>query len=386
MVWLNEQLKVFRTSREEITASYVVEYLMNKSSREPETHGLMPRLEDTAKPDYNFGHRRTYVVIEPFQEFDNLGEIGFDLRVGPMIAESDICITKGLSDEDLREMPHKILDPGETYIMQGDPLGERVYYVVVHEIFGPSKDLEAIIDSKSTSARVGVMTHVAGKTKEGNMILGIRPRSFPIEVTSAKTSLSQVAIRYKGTPYLNNGDIEKSEICFLEGTESILEGLLNSHGMLMLFKTKVPFYRAKTFHKDMAPINMDAKGTVGLNDYFEICDPSDKIDAERNRLYLVGSYGSLSLGKVCGFLSKQEGVLSGTGAWGCFAGILQPFRDDLSITMEYFSPDKVRISNASEAGYVIFDAVEGSRKSQDKLISYNNQPSPQLPRMFKSSI
>lgn len=354
-------------------------YLPSRNSLRPSfsrqdegPHGFMPDTSHVIKPD-------TYISINPFEE-GQLGTIGLDLRVGRLIAWSDV-VADNVTYANLGEMKHKTLKLGEKFVLEPDENGEKVYYITSFEEVKFSNNLEMAVDSKSTTGRVGGMSHGAGKTSHGNLITIVQPYAFPLMVECGKTKLSQAIFRYKGTPYMTNEEILKSGEINFKGRDISLEKSLTPKGLSMQFDTSIA-YRAK---KCDNPIEMDAKGTVDWRDYFELIDRNSSLTLDRRTLYLLGSLGNIELGRACGILSREEEVLTGTGTWGHFAGIFQPGFQG-GITMEVYSHSKRKISRGDKAGVVLFDAVETNANygnlSYQKIGSYQGQKTPTLPKMF----
>ena len=356
-------------------------------------HSLAPTVETSIKkgamPDFressSVESRRSStlsgknkIYIDPLLESSQIGLVGFDIRIGNLIAKSD-TVMDNVTEEDLMNMPHKRLGQEEEYVFDPNPDGENVYYVVSLEQINLSSDLEMLIDSKSTTGRIGCMSHLAGKTEDGKLITIVQPFSFPIKVRSGKSRLSQVVIRYKNSSYMTNEEILEGEDVKFHGGD--IDSLLNSQGFLMKFDTKC-VYKARSFYKDMKPIDIDKKG-LEWQDYFELEQGNSKIYADKKTLYLLGSQGVIELGPVCGLLSREQGVLTGTGAWSHLAGIFQPFFKG-GITMEFYSHEKRRIIDGSGAGYVKFDRIEGKVENPGGG-NYQNQKPPQLAKMFKQN-
>jgi deoxycytidine triphosphate deaminase len=154
---------------------------------------------------------------------------------------------------------------------------------------------------------------------------------------------------------------------------------LDPRGVLMQFRTDTA-YRAKKCDK---PIDMDARGTLDWTEYFELIDGNSEIILDEKTLYLLGSIGAIDLREVCGFLTREQAVLTGTGAWGHFAGVIQP-RFSGEITFEVYSHSKRRIQAGDRAGTVTFDRIEGKLKGDnDYGGAYQGQRAPRLPKMFK---
>lgn len=332
-------------------------------------------------PDISHIQRdETFFRICPPIKEDQFGTSGIDLSVGNLISWSD-TVADNVTLDDMLSMKHKVLNYGDKFILKPNEKGERVYYIQSREAINFSDNLDIMIDSKSTTGRVGGMSHGVGRTKDGNLITILQPYSFPLEVECGKTRLSQVIVRYKDTPYMTNEEILKDKEIGFSGEDIYLRKALTPKGLLMQFDTKIA-YRAKKCNK---PINMDAKATVDWKDYFEVIEENSSITLDKNRLYLMGSLGVFDLGRVYGILSREQEVITGAGAWGHFAGIFQPGFQG-GITMEVYSHTKRKISRGDKAGVVLFDKVEtgiGEPLAKIARGSYQGQRPPTLPKMFK---
>src|SRR3989344_40371 len=381
MALSNLELDRLRKNSVDNTSSAVIS-LMFGSSRERESrHCLAPPLEkiNNSQRSMDLPHHNTYFNTLPYLAGDQIGFGGFDLRVGKLISWCDVVIPK-VTVQDLLDMDHKVLQEGEKFIFAPSPRGEKVYYVTSFESISYSDNLEILVDSKSTTGRVGAMTHRGGMTSSGKELIKIvQPFSFYIEVECGKTRLSQAVVRYKGTPYMSNQEIIASGEVSIEGSNSSLEKSLNSKGLLLNFDTAKSIYKSKRCDK---PINMDAKGEIDWRDYFEIIEGSSKIRLEKETLYLLGSTNKLNLGGVTGFLSREDDVMTGTGAWGHFAGFFQPYFSG-QITLEFYSFSNMRLSHGDDAGVVIFDKLDGEVNKEAHTGFYQGQSAPRLPKMFK---
>ncbi len=338
---------------------------------------LMP---DCSDDDYTSSQGRlTFIRISPMY-FNQFGTAGFDIPIGNLVAWSDTLAEKVTLD-DMLKMEHKELGGGESFVMQPDEEGSRIYYVASHQSIEFSEDLDIFVDSKSTTGRVGCMSHSVG-IDGGRLITALQPYAFPIKVTGGKTCLSQALVRYKGTAYMAREEILSGKDISFEGDGVSLENDLTPLGLLMKFDTR-KIYRAK---KCDEPIDMDEKASLDWRKYFEIIERKSSITIDKKTLYLFGSLGIIGLDRACGVLSREQEVITGTGAWSHFAGIFQPgFRG--GITMEVYSHSKRKISRGDKSGAVRFDKVEceSCKKSGSKAYkgSYQNQVPPLLPKMFK---
>lgn len=361
------------------------------SGRFLEERGFMPdlRLPDREEftPNLTLDSPEDFFVdIDPTPEEGQKGIVDFDLRFGNDVYSSDLVMER-VSERDLSSMSHRRLKDGEEFVMTPDESGQKVFYVTSAEQVRFSPNLEIIVDSKSTTGRVGCMSHGAGFTQDGRLITILQPYSFPLLVRAGKTRLSQAVIRYKDTTYMTSGEILNSgEVDFLDDkeiTKSILAGAISPKGLRMQFDTGLA-YKAK---KCSEPVDMDVKGALDWRKYFELVEGNSSIACEASTLYLLGSLGVVKLGAVCGILSREQEVLTGAGAWGHFAGIFQPFYIG-GITMEFYSHTRRKVHTGDSAGVVLFDLVDLSpteSRPKDYGGSYQHQKPPRLPKMFKEN-
>lgn len=344
--------------------------------------GLLPDIRER----YENPIPETFIYMEPRPEEGQVGTAGFDLRVGNFIAWSDELFRWGdrafvneLELNGCKKDNYKYLKYGEEFVLEPDPKGNRFYYITSYEGIFFSDNLEIAVDSKSTTGRVGAFTHQGGFTDEGKFVFVIQPHSFSLKVRCGKTRLSQVAVRYRGSPYMFKDDILGCNDIKFEGDNVNLENSLGPRGLQMKFDTRLAYKAIKCDE----PIDMDAVGILDWRKYFELIEGDHEIAADKETLYLLGSLGVIDLGNVCGILSKQEGVATGIGTYSNFAGIFHPFWRG-GITMEYYSHRKQRIPRGENAGVVTFDKVEGDLKKPEGYGgSYQDQKPPRLPKMFK---
>ena len=382
MILTNAQL---RKRIAEDLAHFVVDRISNKyenhihhampDSRSISRNGLMPDARSRINEEL-FIPKKEYFSMYPTPEEGQLGISGFDIRFGKFVAWTD-TVRQDVAGLNLMDLPHKILEPGEKFILNHDSEGGKVYYVTSFESISLPSDLEMIIDSKSTTGRVGAMSHGVGQTSKREIVTMIQPYSFPLEITCGKTSLSQAVIRFRNSQYMDVEKILSGNFVKLDSDGQSLEENLTSNGLSMKFATRL-IYRAK---KCDTPIDMDAKKTINPKDYWEKIEGKTKIKLDAKTLYLLGSLGKIELGASCGLLSREEEVLTGTGTWGHFAGIFQPFWKG-GVTMEVYGFGKREIFKGDRAGVVKFDEVE--LKSEGIYNgTYQNQKPPMLPRMFR---
>ena len=369
MILTNEQLRDRVISD---SASYVVDRLF-RSPRDS-THGLIPDVRSITKEEPV--QNREYLSINPLPENGQVGISGMDIRFGRLVAWTDI-VRQNVTKEDMMDLPHKALEPGEKFVLNPDPDGNKVYYMTSFESIRLPSDLEILVDSKSTTGRVGAMSHGVGWTNNGEIITMLQPYSFPLEIICGKTALSQAVIRYRNSPYLDMGKILSGDFVKFSEDEQTLEGNITQRGLAMKFATNL-IYRAK---KCDVPIDMNAKRTVNPTDYWEMIEGNSRIILDAKTLYLLGSLGTIELGAACGLLSREDQVLTGTGTWGHMAGVFQPFWKG-GVTMEVYGFGKREICKGDRAGVVTFDEV---KMKSDGVYegAYQNQKPPTLPKMFR---
>lgn len=382
MVISNLELDRLRRNYADNFASTVLSLVFDSRREKESTYHLLPPLEKIHRRQGVLDIQRhdTSFYTYPYIGDDQMGIGGFDLRVGKLISWCDVVIPR-VTKDDLLDMDHKVLEEGEKFIFEPSSRGEKVYYVTSFESIYYSDNLEILVDSKSSTGRVGVMTHRGGMTSSGNELIKIvQPFSFYIEVECGKTKLSQVAVRYKGSPYMSNQEIIASGEVSIEGYNASLEKSLNSRGLLLNFDTTRIIYKSKRCDK---PINMDVIGEIDWRHYFNVLEGGSKIRLDKENLYLLGSTNKLSLGGVTGLLSREDDVMTGTGAWGHFAGFIQPyFRGQ--ITLEFYSFSNMRLAHGDNAGVVVFDKLDGEvQNKEDHTGFYQGQSAPRLPKMFK---
>jgi deoxycytidine triphosphate deaminase len=370
------------------------------SRREPSRKGLMPPLSrkssQAALPTLDYEHyhfsegKKTYIYLEPRPEENQVGMAGFDIRVGKLICWSDtlmnwndkpfvndVEIYNAFTKNGIRNYKH--LSDGEEFILEHDSDGGRIYYIFSYEGVLISDNLEMFVDSKSTTGRVGCMSHAGGFSEEGKLITIVQPYAFNLMVRAGKTKLSQAIVRYKNSEYMENGEVAESKEVNLIGDEINLKDSLTSKGLIMKFDPRKT-YKAK---KCDEPIDMDSRGITDPTLYYDLIESKSEIECDKKTLYLPGSLGILETGATCGVLSREEEVMTGTGAWSHFAGIFQPFFRG-GITMEVYSHVKMRLKLGDKAGYVRFDKIVGDiDRPKDYGGDYQGQVAPRLPKMFK---
>jgi deoxycytidine triphosphate deaminase len=327
----------------------------------------------------------TFLSIDPRPE--TIEEDGFDLVVGDRIYVSDTVALR-LDSEGLERIGERHeLHEGEDFVLDCDMDGQKVYYIVSRERIKNSENLEFIVDSKSTSARLGAMSHCVGRTQDGEFITLVQPYQFPLVVTAGKDKLSQVVVRFEGSSYLSSEEIlqerrtdGKKGIDLVLGEESILDQSLSSRGISMGYSTHVAL-RAKGNND---PINLGAdKGSINWEQYWEIIDGNHSLTLDAKKLHLMGAQGVIHLGAQYGILSREHDIMTGTGVINNLAAIFH-FGYVGEITLEVIANAKTVIHNGDIAGEVWFDNIKGS--FDQKLIEHDGQyqghRAPMLPGMF----
>ena len=345
-------------------------------------HCLLPRSHDI------FSHRSTHEFASPSRrELDSLegtssfkfNPSGLDLTVGSYIAKADRLETS-LTGKDFFGMNFQRID-GKEHILLADKEGKNIYYVVSQEKLNLPSDLEYFVDARSTTGRVGVMCHQAGRLSSGEVIIAVQPFAFPIKITSGKTSLSQAVIRYGKTDFLSYEELKKSaeKIRFFRGEKDVFIESLRAEGLVMSFSSDL-VYRAKNCSE---PIDMDAVDEFDPSIYFDIIEGNGKFAIDARIFYLAGTRETIGLENICGRISR-ESPLSGTGLWSHFAGVVHS-KFDGPITLECYSLINREIRDGESAGFVKFDEINGLVLNGYKG-SYQNQTAPRLPKMFKQFV
>lgn len=331
-------------------------------------------------------------------ELDNESVV-IDLRVGNEVLISDTLMTS-FSPKDCEK---RKLESGEKYVLMPDADGQIVYYIPSVERFCIPSRLEMTVDSKSTTGRVGVMSHKATNLDETDFLdypyenldyrtipvwVAIQPHSFPIEITSGKTSLVHTVIRNKGSKFATAEDFRKKpEIVKLrvDGKEvdrRIIEQMFEEHnGVGLTYDTDLA-YEALPYHRGMKPIDMEARG-LDPREHFRIIRGNGRVVMQAKLLYLLGTLEEPELsGRVVGTIAREHET-SGTGLWNHFAGKINPgFSGE--ITSESYSHVKRVIIRGEPAGIVKFDEIEGYVKSGEG--HYHGQRAPRLPKMFDEKL
>ena len=367
----------------------LVNLLLSRSirrTRDSVSHSLMPDLESSTEslmPDVD--ETLITFLISPFPK--KLNPSGFDPRVGEFVAESDTFVAS-LSEEEFFQMKPTRLKEGQRYTAFPNESGEKVCYYTTYERVSLPSDLEIIVDSRSTTGRVGCMSHQVGQTSWGAQIIALQPFSFPITFTSGKTELAQAIVRYKGTEFIDYKTLKKNdkEITFTRGDEDVFQQSLEPKGLVLTFATHL-VYRAKKYRnpEKVEPIDMDTPpGSIDPTQYFEIIEGNNKFDINPRTLYLPGSQEFIGLGNVCGRITREESDMAGSGLWSHFAGFVHP-RFFGQLTFECYSHTKRTIKKGQRAAFIIFDQVEGEI-SNPYSGSYQHQKAPRLAKMFKEIV
>lgn len=341
--------------------------------RDPDVHGMMPSFEREI-PSFPVYRGGTFLEVVPNLTGDQLGVTSLDLRLGTFVGWSD-RIVQNVTLDDLKDMPHQRLEVGQEFTFQADPEGNKVYYVTTLERISHSSDLEMAVDSKSTTGRVGCMTHHAGSLPDGRLVTILQPYAFNLTATCGKTCLSQACFRYKESPYLTVSEVrDRKSVSLRNGIP--FNDSLNSRGLLLTFDT-ARAYRAR---ENQQPIDMEARG-LDWQSYFELIEGQEKLGLGKKTLYLLGSREDIELQDVMGRLSREDDVMTGSGAYGHFAGFVQPgFAGE--ITLEYYAFNNRELRTGDNAGVIRFDKVQGFI-DENRTGSYQNQKAPKLPKMFK---
>ena len=335
---------------------------------------------------------RTFLHISPKPESGQLDHDGFDLRVGTRIYRTD-KVSLSVKEEDLIKGAKKhYLDLGESFVLLPDEHGENVYYIITRERIKKSPDLEFLVDSKSTSARVGIMTHQVGRTNNGEIITQIQPYSFSLEVIAGKTMLSQTVLRYAGTPFMtiqeileNRRTAERKGIDLTVDGTSVLEKSLKSRGVLLHYNTHLALVALRYNRDNMPPIPMDAlKGSLDWEPYFEIEKGNSKIDIPRRRLCLMGGIGVVYLGAQYAILTREHDILGGTCVLNNLA-VFFHFGYAGEITLEVLPSVGCTIHHGDPAGEIVYDKIEGTfdKGALEHTGIYQGHKAPMLAGMFK---
>jgi len=360
--------------------------------RRPTRAGLMPDLLSRAMSDFRgeMGDLRddtdslsSGVEIEPWDDAQ-VKNVGVDVRLGGDVWASDTLtrVNETNARSFLENATHHEI--GDSFVCQPDPKGQKIYYFLTHERIRTSPLIDYKVDSKSTTGRVGCMSHQAsnGNVFDGRILIALQPYVFPIRVIPGKTSVSQVIFRFAGTPTMTQTEIRKTwgeEVGFYRDKELVpLEEILRPGGLEMTFSTERA-YRAKNTGE---PIDLTKLEHYAGEDFFEELDGNNQLTLEPYRFYLFGTRETVSLGKICGELSRENSNV-GTGLWSHFAGFFMPGFSG-GITLECWSPVRRIIHHGDPAGLVTLDRVRTNNAIEFKS-PYQNQKAPRLPKMFKVS-
>jgi len=352
-------------------------HICHSSYSQPAHNGLMPDLREEDSLEYT-----PYVRINPWDD-ELIQNVGIDVRLGNEVWVSDTLarLNENNATSFLKTAQYKKIE--NSFVCQSDHKGQRIYYFLTHERITTSPLIEYKIDSRSTTGRVGCMSHQAsnGDMFDGRILIALQPFAFPIEVIPGKTSVSQIIFRFLGTSYMTKDEIKKAwgeEIALYEKEDLVsLESRLRTDKLEMTFSTE-RVYRAKN---KVRPIDLTVADQYDQEDFFEEIKGNNNFTLEPYNFYLFGTRETISLGKICGELSRENSNV-GTGLWSHFAGFFMPGFSG-QITLECWTPVKRIISHGDPAGLVTLDQV---MTSQDiKFIGpYQNQKAPRLPKMFKS--
>ncbi|MFH1308041.1 MAG: 2'-deoxycytidine 5'-triphosphate deaminase [archaeon] len=351
-------------------------------SESGKVHRLMPDLDEDRDrcPDVD---KRVFSMVEPELLEDQYKPVGFELRVGQTIAVSDTFFPE-VNEFDWARLDKLKIEEGREFVLEPDENGRKVYYIPTYERFSLMGNYDMLIDSRSTTGRVGCMSHHVGETIDGEKIVAVQLFAFPIIIRPGETRLFQAFLRYKGSDFLGNGELKESwKVKLVENERDVFDERLSEHGLEMTFSTDFA-YKAR---KCDEPIDMDMRGLVDPGKYFERIEPGNESIVEPNVFYLFGTREEIILGDICGRLSRAHHK-SGTGLWTDFAGFFQPgFRGE--ITLECYSNVRRKIRTGDSAGIVVFDDVKKGDiehfEPTFKIYSgdYQGQKAPKLPKMFK---
>ncbi|MDP2925944.1 MAG: 2'-deoxycytidine 5'-triphosphate deaminase [Nanoarchaeota archaeon] len=328
------------------------------------------------------------LTISPFN-IEQLQSAGLDFLVGNEIYSSDVLF-KVNSFHDLKKLRRFELKDGESFNLEADDFGRRVYYILSKERMKLPDNLELVVDSKSTTGRLGCMCHnVANNTlirqSQNPIVVAVRPYAFPITIAAGKSKLFSGIIRYRQSPFMNHDEIKehRSEIKFTrEGSEVDIEDLITADGLGLHFSTR-KVYAAKNLASIPGPVNIDGVNCYNPEDYFEEVLGDREVVMDPRRLYLFGTLEAVSLGNVCGRLTREHAELL-SGLWSHFAGFFWPgFSGE--ITMECWSDTKRLIRERELAGVVAFDKLttQDGKSVEGYQGNYQGQKAPRLPKMFK---
>jgi deoxycytidine triphosphate deaminase len=339
-------------------------YVGTRSSFDEHVRGLSPSMQHVEEN-----------LIEPRPE--HLNPCGFDLTVGDLVAESDTLVTS-LNETDFLNMRPQFI--GDEYVLQHNTNGRHVYYVQSHERFHLTDDLEAIIDARSTTGRVGAMCHQVGQCHSGENIIAVQPFAFDLQITAGRTRLAQVILRYAGTSFIDYRTLcgGFGGIMLTHGEQDVFLSSLHPRGLMLTLATDY-VYRAKHCNE---PIPMDVVGQLDAEDFFDRIEGNSTFTMDACVFYLAGTQEQITLGDVCGRISRESEV-SGTGLWSHFAGFVQPgFQGP--ITLECYSLGNRIMREREPVGFVVFDRVQGRIQTHYQG-DYQHQTVPRLPKMFKDN-
>ena len=351
----------------------------------PNIREEIPYFSDAILPDLRNDSEldSSSVKIEPWDD-ELVQHIGVDVRLGDEVWVSDTLtrLNPNNAASFLQAAKHHKI--GNSFICQPDPRGQKIYYFLTHERIRTPPLIEYKVDSRSTTGRVGCMSHQAsnGDIFDGRILIALQPYAFPIEVIPEKTSVSQVVFRYAGTSYLTQDETRKAwgkDIAFYENENLIpLESRLKADRLELRFSTK-RVYRARRTDQ---PIDLTKVDQYNPHDFFEELEGNDQFTLEPHNFYLLGTRETISLGKLCAELSRENSNV-GTGLWSHFAGFFMPGFSGEG-TLECWTPVRRIIYDGDPAGLITLDKVLTSKEIEFKG-PYQHQKAPRLPKMFKSA-
>lgn len=384
-----------------------------------ESNGLMPSLErtdmdqfpldsesafDSALPQINIRHGELPDIDTSILNFglsikdadpNSVSSVGLDLRVSDEIYFANRLRTIQ-SIEHLRDLAKRgeisLLRPrGGKIILEPNEFGNNIYYVVSREKISLPGNLSMIVDAKSTTGRYGVMC-IDRETVERDLhqpspvIVAAQPYAIPLQLAVGEDSLVQAIFRHKDTEFMTVEEVRnKQGVEFFGNDGKPLNGNVKftRYGAALTFHTDKVLV-ARPIPELPGPIELRRIGTYDVADFFETIEGGNDVEIVPRRFYLLGTRENISLGNVCGLLSRET-VDTGTGLWSHFAGIFWPGYKG-SITMECRSESPRIISPGDYAGFVVFDQMDTPLKEENSYGAkgvYQHQKAPQAPKQFK---
>ncbi|MEK6935025.1 MAG: 2'-deoxycytidine 5'-triphosphate deaminase [Nanoarchaeota archaeon] len=341
----------------------------------PDINGLSPDLERAPS--------KSLLSISPFKP-ELVQNIGVDVRLSDDVWISDrLFRIYNESHLSRLEGARKERIKGR-FICEPDQTGGKIYYFLTHERINHTNRLEYKVDSKSTTGRVGCMSHQIsnGSLFDGRILIALQPFAFPIEIIPGETSVSQVIFRYKGTPCMSNEQIREvwgKEVGFYREDKLVdLSEVLRSNGVEMTFSTE----RSYVARKNTEPIDLTKRDYYDPDDFFEELEGNGEIVLNPHAFYLFGTREKVVLESICGELSRESST-AGTGLWSHFAGFFMPgYIGEITLECRNNTGNTRLISEGDPAGVVTLDRVVTDKKIEFDGV-YQNQKAPRLPKVFK---